>query len=560
MKHIFSFVKVILLVGVFSLLATSCEDIMKTDTNRYLLADQNELNSANDSVYSVIGILQKMQKLSDKYVLLGELRADLLDVSADADMSLRDVSELSNLSNSEYADSKDYYAVINNCNFFIKNANVDLKTPTNSAYQPFAREVAAVKSIRAWTYLQLVLNYGKAYYTEEPILNIKEALTDLPEFNQIQMFDTLITQITALRPNENYNYCFPGFAGSDRAIFINPLFLLGDLHLWRASLNHSVTDYEYAATYYAYLMRREAVTINDLYKVTWLNDTFKGRLDSWSQFFMGSGKELISAILLAENASNGATTRLRTLTYERLLVPSKYLDNLYASQQYCYVSSTIEPVVPKYNLGDLRGEAAYNIQILREEQTVTEVKYIKKFMNRIVILSRGATLYLRYAEAVNRAGKPNLAFAVLKYGINANNLGATPIASKPTLRYVPASEIADNKEYVSILRGAEFNINIGVHSRGNGNSTYNTNFVIPDATKLATRNDTIDYVENAICDELALETAFEGNRFHDLMRMSNNRSKPSFIAEKVAEKHPNNKQKYIDLLSETKNWYLPMKK
>lgn len=567
MKHIFLNIRLFIFIGSISLLTSSCEDIMSTDTNRYLLADENQINSANDTVYSVVGILQKVQQLADKYVLLGELRGDLLDVSDKADLSLRELSEFSgNLANSEYANPKDYYAVINNCNYFIKHANVDLKTPKNTTYQPFAREVAAVKTIRAWTYLQLVLNYGKAYYTDEPFNDIKQTLTELPEYNQIQMFDTLISQITALRPNENYNLTFPGFAGSARYLFINPLFLLGDLHLWRASLNHSISDYEYAATYYAYLIKKGPLpyTIPEEMRVYWQEDTYNIWTDSWSLNITSPGnREIISSITMADNASVGTATVLPSLAYERILIPSKYLDNLFATQQYCFVTSST--ATPKYSLGDLRGRASYGSKLINDEQNYTVgnlEKYIKKYIFKNIVLARASTLYLRYAEAVNRAGKPNLAFAVLKYGLNSTTLSATPDASKPNVRYVPASEIADNKEYVNLFINeiALFKSNIGIHSRGSGNSSYNANFIIPDASKLATRNDTINFVENAICDELALENAFEGNRFHDLMRMSNNRSKPSFIAEKVAEKHPNDKQRYIDLLSDSKNWYLPMKK
>jgi hypothetical protein len=46
----------------------------------------------------------------------------------------------------------------------------------------------------------------------------------------------------------------------------------------------------------------------------------------------------------------------------------------------------------------------------------------------------------------------------------------------------------------------------------------------------------VDKVEQMIIDEMALETAFEGHRFYDLMRFAMRREDPSFLADKVARR------------------------
>ena len=131
-----------------------------------------------------------------------------------------------------------------------------------------------------------------------------------------------------------------------------------------------------------------------------------------------------------------------------------------------------------------------------------------------------------------------------------------------------------------------------MHNRGSGNSVYNVNYVIPDYTRYSpvvvtdkegnplkgadgrdstllkpttipdllaqAKSDSILFVENAICDELALETGFEGNRFQDLMRFSNHRNDTEFLARKVAAKH-NNDNALFQKLKERNNWYLPLK-
>jgi hypothetical protein len=89
----------------------------------------------------------------------------------------------------------------------------------------------------------------------------------------------------------------------------------------------------------------------------------------------------------------------------------------------------------------------------------------------------------------------------------------------------------------------------------NGNDSIVTS--TDPADLAAAKSDSILFVENSISDELALETALEGNRFHDLMRISRHRNDPTYLAKKVAAKHPNNYNHYLNLLSDPQKWYLP---
>ena len=76
-----------LLLATLGAATTSCED---------MLSVEDELHTTNlapqDTVYQIMGIVNRMQSLVDRTLVLGELRADLVDIDPTvAKTSLQDV-------------------------------------------------------------------------------------------------------------------------------------------------------------------------------------------------------------------------------------------------------------------------------------------------------------------------------------------------------------------------------------------------------------------------------------------------------------------------------------
>ena len=95
----------------------------------------------------------------------------------------------------------------------------------------------------------------------------------------------------------------------------------------------------------------------------------------------------------------------------------------------------------------------------------------------------------------------------------------------------------------------------GFHARGCGNTDMNEAYTIEKQPSAA---DTLLWVEDQIMDEYVLETALEGNRFHDLMRISRYRQDPAYLADRVASKFPQAERASIRTrLMDEHNWYLP---
>ena len=159
---------------------TSCSDFINQDSDRVILDGKDHLNNAEDTLYSVVGIVNKLQAIADRTILLGEVRGDLSDITNYTSADLRDVA-LFNVKDTTnaYNSPADYYAVINNCNYFIAHADTALKNNRNEYI--FRKEYAAVKAFRAWTYMQMAQVYGQVPFVTDPILS---KAADLPVFPQ----------------------------------------------------------------------------------------------------------------------------------------------------------------------------------------------------------------------------------------------------------------------------------------------------------------------------------------------------------------------------------------
>jgi hypothetical protein len=112
---------------------------------------------------------------------------------------------------------------------------------------------------------------------------------------------------------------------------------------------------------------------------------------------------------------------------------------------------------------------------------------------------------------------------------------------------------------------------IGVHARGCGDTYLDTTHYVlnPDAIALRFEkeaaavdyNDTIDYLDEMIIDELAMEATLEGNRFGDLIRFAERRGEPEFLAKRVASRKGSQQmdEELYNKLLDKNLWYLPIK-
>ena len=530
----------------------SCDGLLNTNSNLVVFSEDNKLDQAADSVYSVMGIIYKMQSIADRTVLVGEIRGDLVDLAPQASIDLQQLANFNVQPGNIYNAPSDYYAVINNCNFFLANVDTSL---VKRNVPVFMKEYAAVKAFRAWTYLQLAKTYGTVPFVTKPILTEAMANKTYPMYDVNAMCSFFIDD---LAPYMNTPY--PGYGAIDgmdsKKFFIPIRVLLGDFCLWS-------DRYMEAARYYHDFLtvEGEEIVTSDT-KVSWYDPP------TFSMIISYVSDESITYIPMEESANNGVYSGLNDIfsstannNYYYQATPSTQLIELSQSQSNCVIYQGVSkrdtlfaPTTDENNpllVGDLRLASVYSSQLVNQStgsEYSSNRQNISKFESRHVVLYRRSQIYLRFAEALNRAGYPVSAFTILKYGLQPSTI----------TQYVPKSE-RDRDSSQNLLTFNQYvftaNNTMGIHGRGSGDVQANVNYTIPALV------DTVLYVENLICDEYALETAFEGNRFFDLLRMAKRRDDPFWLADKIANRKGinNHDATLYDLVKKPENWYLPLK-
>lgn len=568
-----------------------------------------ELNQKTDSIFYAFGIAQAMQQLADQYVFQGEMRGDLVATTTATDKNLRELANFSATTANKYDSAYVYYRVINNCNYYIAYRDTTLLTGATAVVM---NEYAAVKAFRAWAYLQLAKNYGKVPFFTEPLTKISQIDGgNFPEYGINEIVAALAPDLAQYSgyqvPHTGLNYDIGSTNWGQakkittKQIFIPVDVVLGELYL-------ETGDYQNAAHYYTEYLTKIKPVQDKYYVVSSraLNfderpsDYFGGLLGSglsWTAIFQmnGGNGDLVSYIPMAVNRLKGTTTIVPfafgydyyavdkanqcPMADDVQLQPSDYYVTLSDSTDYFYLVDTDidHRTVSIANLGDNRLS-----NITRQGEGDDSLKvWMNKYNQGNIILYRNTTIWLRLAEAFNRMGYYDAAFAILKDGMSKNVLDYAPYLREETktlltTTYPLLSEA--NLERLPVLSAGVHATGAGVVCDHNGQgyfpgmSPYQLDTIVGlkmkeiaeqyGAAVGTTKEDTINAIEDLLSDEYALEMAFEGDRFGNLTRMARNKNRAGlygtnfgslWFSKKLEKNNP------VKDLSVEQNWYLPFK-
>lgn len=571
------------LLAAFTLgVTTSCADMFDIDSNRVVY--NHEINTLVDSAYTTLGVLTRLQKLADRYVILGEVRGDMADINDKTKTSLRDLANFEFENDNEYLNVRDFYAVINNCNYAL--AHMDTAMVVNNK-RVMVDEYAALIGIRAWTYLQLLINYGDVYYYTYPITSeadIEKAKNEGKKNFQFVAEDLASQLIPFL------DYDLPSFVSSTGQYPILRL-VLADLYLWTGNYQGAVDCYEY----FFMKDKKNSFSVNSAQQPGYR--ALGGLFQQWKDFDkkivgdpeyfveevskdvyttgVGLGTENLAYIDKAsELNSNGL---FKSGDNSHYLNPSEAWLSLTAKQMVFRfkkgnpTENTKDSLYRTSTLGDLRKYRYYDTT--HDADNVEFGRYEKFGKN--VNIYRSSVACLRWAEAMNALASERHKVAA----DSAQYAEARALAENSFYLLKDASRVffPDSSEVMKRFDKAATTEDdwripfLGIHGRGCGDVRYDTTYYVLKPAVIANSlgkavediafGDTIEYIENLIIDELALESTLEGNRFGDLIRFAERRGDVDFLAKRVAGRKGEDAldTKLYEKLSDKTNWYLPFK-
>lgn len=276
---------------------SSCGDMLDTDAEE-VLEYSDHYRTIYDADAAVIGVYGKFMNLAEQVVILNELRADMMDVTANADKYLREINN--HVSNAQmsaenpYADATPFYNMIYLCNDVLYNLNkmIDRAAMRQAEYNERYSDIGA---LRCWLYLQIAAQFrtaeGKIPYITQPLNTIGEVSEMLADYDVLKvnptaasdklqlldvdaLLDSLVNFAESLphqwgysinygdnRSNQLWPYSgntsngYENLTATDNIQpwyrFINKNILLGDLYLFRGK---DAEDYALAAKYYSRIL------------------------------------------------------------------------------------------------------------------------------------------------------------------------------------------------------------------------------------------------------------------------------------------------------------------
>ena len=553
-----SIIKCGLLLLVLGTATVSCEDMFTADNTLVT----TEL-APQDTLFQMMGIIKRMQKLADRTVLLGEVRADLVDV--DPLHASADIQELAanNVSAANvYNQPSDYYAVINSCNIYL--ANVDSMRNSQGTRKYFEKEILAAKCFRAWCYLELLKIYGDVPYIRTPVLNsdnAEEIVASGKKEGMVTIVTDMINDLVNFRAAENDelrqsygNRTFNGIRYSQMVIPVRAM--LAELYLWRGSYTGNQTDYINAIRMYHDYFTFPGEEINTgRAKANWPSrDSERPSTSDYNSNFLAASQ--CAGVLPMETSQYyGTVSKLRGVfcsldsnNYYPAVVASQRAKDISKAQDYCQFLveggglpeiyfrehdpnlyseyKTMEGDLRLYSVSDGPDNVKDNSSNSHENSSYNNMYYLNRKYGTttngnsylpFVPYFRNNILYLHFAEALNRAGFPETAFAILKYGLSYYTLTNRDIVSKDefdrlslitsigftvqepkftdddlkkqttgtaaiwssdvfaTYFIVPLDQMNPQR----IVEGGNY-IQLGIHSFGSGDSEYNDRYFLDD--------------------------------------------------------------------------------
>ncbi len=508
------------LLAIFSVLLIAgygCKDDFFDVTSGDRITPDQHYQTLIDANVSLQGAFVTLQDVMPKLIMYDGLRSDAMDVTPNASSYLKELNYQILSKGNPLTNSADLYKIIINVNEVL--ANIDLIKQRDRNFDELTawQYKGALIGLRSWSYLTLARLYNKVVYIDGNMVTLP-APNSQKVISKKVILDTLINQI---KPYILDNTTGTQYEELRISRFMNTKALLGEIYL-------EAGDYANAAKYLklaceSYLNQPAMLKVDKTYKDA-----------AWSAIFLNAESNTVENIAVvpfsrAEGQFNPIVNYLGK-EFEYAVKPSAVLIDSFMAQ----IPAAGAP-------GDLwRGNGiSFKVDTIAKinDSTFVTEPYITKYamdptdpFSSDIIISRAADLHLMLAEAYNRMGDATsrkYALMLLNQGVNKENPKPAPFS--------------------------KWSGNLGVRGRA-----YLKSREVPK--NMMSADSIQNLIEDFIMEERAMELAFEGKRWFDLVRVAERRNSPEYIADKVAAKFAGTDMYNTvhSRLMNPANWYLPM--
>lgn len=486
-----------ILIAILGLSFASCESLLDIDQPDVLEQEHN-FQSKEDTRSTMLGIYKAYQELYENYFLISELRGDLVQTTDNAPLAMQELNECIYTAGNPYTSPAPFYRVVNQVNDLMDNLPVIQENIASFTSEDSVRLVAESTYLRATAYLMLIRIYKDVIYFEQPLNNYEEGFT-MAAMPKAQIVDTLITQVERYAGMKIMTNDDVG-TGQDQAWyryrFTNypPYQLMGELALEKH-------DYISAITHLKGVTHNDA---GDFWKLS------KNKNEVWKVIHYNQAAAFTAGI---------ETSRewLLAIPFYKQYGQTNEMSNWCDKDKKFYLQPSPN-LIQKFVLENGSAGDKYrgrNITFRLEN----DIPELTKFFNNpdmaefdndsYFVMWRAGDSWLDLCEALNRSGG------------------------------------MDNKrEAIESLNKVRARVSL---------NEVDTSFMVGESEEAIQL-----IIDRLILDERVKETAFECNRFYDLVRYADYYNQPILLANPIAAKFDDDKQAIVrERLTNTENWYIP---